>query len=463
MPEKIDWSLKKVLVKEDLDLSNHSGDSFLAWRRQFNNFLRESGADRAQIAWEAKWAALESCMCSTTFKKVEALRMQLPVDERENMARILQALTEIAGASDNVWIHRHKFNKFCQKENQTFKQFYSELITLAGLCRFDENICAEDKQKVIDLFLLNKIVFDIKDNAAKKKLLEEKELTLVKAINLVETYEEVQKAEETISFAPTVCSAKNPKRNDKSAKLGYSSKKQFAKTKSEFSQIICTKCGYTHRFQQTCPARDKKCNYCDVIGHFEKVCYKKARNANNAAKYHAMKTSGAIVASMETKTEMVNIHVHTDLGGDRVVKFMIDTGSDWTVVGFKDLNLFGIHEQNLKKPTKEMKATITATSQTMVPRGYVDAVLKYGGKETSSKLVVFENVQTPLLGINVLKTLGIVQINTDSENLLEAHANQVVVPFGVGKVFLSSHVTRCDKDVVAKDEKTLIKQQLLNQ
>ena len=115
-PPTINWSLKKILVREDLYLSSQAGEAFLTWKRQFTNFLRESGASREGVPWEAKWAALESCVTAQTFKKIEALRRQLPEDYREKVDNILAAVTEVAGATENLWIHGHKFNEFHQKK-----------------------------------------------------------------------------------------------------------------------------------------------------------------------------------------------------------------------------------------------------------------------------------------------------------------------------------------------------------
>ena len=49
MALSINWSLLKVFVKEDLDLTVHSGEAFLPWRRQFNNSVREAGIKAAAI------------------------------------------------------------------------------------------------------------------------------------------------------------------------------------------------------------------------------------------------------------------------------------------------------------------------------------------------------------------------------------------------------------------------------
>ena len=119
-PSTINWSLKKILVRGDIDLSSQAGKVFLTWKRQFTNFLRESGTSREGVLWEAKWSALESCVTAQTFKKIEALRRQLPVDDREKVDSILAAVTEVAGATENLWIYRHKFNECHQKSNQPF-------------------------------------------------------------------------------------------------------------------------------------------------------------------------------------------------------------------------------------------------------------------------------------------------------------------------------------------------------
>ena len=171
----------------------------MTWKRLFTNFLLESGASREGVPWEAKWAAFESCVTAQTFKKIEALRRQLPVDDHEKVGSILAAVTKVAQATANLWIHRHKFNECYKKSNQPFKLFCSELVILSSLCKHDKELCDADKQKLIDLLLLNKIIFSIQDRAAQNKLFEEKKLNLTKAIKIIEAYEEIQKTEETFA------------------------------------------------------------------------------------------------------------------------------------------------------------------------------------------------------------------------------------------------------------------------
>ena len=109
----IDWSLRKVFVKEDLDLTVHSGEAFLSWRQQFKNFVQEAGI-KAAIPWESQLAALEACVTTTTFSKIQAIQSQLPADQRKNLDTLLEATATLAQAADNVWLHRHAFDAYRQ-------------------------------------------------------------------------------------------------------------------------------------------------------------------------------------------------------------------------------------------------------------------------------------------------------------------------------------------------------------
>ena len=115
MAPKIDWSLKKTIMKLDLDLNVHKGPQFDAWKRQVQGLFRESGANEEGITWDARYTLLESTCESATFQKIEALRLQLPTAERENINRLLDKISTVAAETENIWIHRHKFHEMKQR------------------------------------------------------------------------------------------------------------------------------------------------------------------------------------------------------------------------------------------------------------------------------------------------------------------------------------------------------------
>ena len=213
MAPSIDWSLRKVFVKEDLDLTVHSGEAFLSWRRQFNNFVREAGIKATAIPWESQLAALIACVTTTTFSKVQAIQSQLRADQRKNLDALLEATATLVQVADNAWLDRYVFDAYSQLPDQTFKKFYAEIVKLASLCQFDKDFCDADKIRVVDQLLLMKIVFGSNDISAQRKLIEETDLTLASAIRIMETFKLLQKTADifTETTGPSVQYVKRTK------------------------------------------------------------------------------------------------------------------------------------------------------------------------------------------------------------------------------------------------------------
>ena len=95
----------------------------------------------------------------------------------------------------------------------------------------------------------------------------------------------------------------------------------------------------------------------------------------------------------------------------KVMRFVVDTGSDWCVIDPQNLRELGLTPSCLQTPTAEMSNTVTATGEQMLPDGYIDARFSDGSKQADSKLVVFKNIKTLLLSVDVLQQLKIVVIH----------------------------------------------------
>ena len=129
MPPKIDWSVKKEnFVKQDLDLEKVNAEEFRCWKTEINHYLRECGATQDGINWESRQAALQNCINRKSVTKFEAVCEQLPVADRQDIDRIIEALERVAGAADNIWISRHRFEQCNQRPDQSFSAYYSDLL-----------------------------------------------------------------------------------------------------------------------------------------------------------------------------------------------------------------------------------------------------------------------------------------------------------------------------------------------
>ena len=119
-------------------------------------------------------AALEACVTSATFEKITAAQLQLPHEQRQNIDAVLDVIATVAKAKDNVWVYRKAFDAYKQQTDQTFKQFYADIVKLAYMCEFDE----DDKIRAVDQCLLMKLVLYTSDLTAQRKLMEVPDLDL---------------------------------------------------------------------------------------------------------------------------------------------------------------------------------------------------------------------------------------------------------------------------------------------
>ena len=209
MAPKIDWSLKKTIIKCDLDLNVHKGPQYDAWKRQVKGLFRASGANEEGISWDDRYTLLESTCEGATFQKIDALRLQLPVGDQENVEKLLDQISTIAAESENIWIHRHKFHEMKQGPDQSLSAFYSDLVNEINMCKFDQDFCDRDKQRVINLMLLFKLVFNSFNSKSRSKLFEEKKLTLEKAVQIIENQEALEKTENIFDGQTRVCTSRS--------------------------------------------------------------------------------------------------------------------------------------------------------------------------------------------------------------------------------------------------------------
>ena len=130
----------------------------------------------------------------------------------------------------------------------------------------------------------------------------------------------------------------------------------------------------------------------------------------------------------------------------------------------------------MKKPTTELKDTVKASGEKMALKGYVYARFYFGQSYVDSKLVVFRDIKTLLLSIDVAKKLNIVYINTKGSpehpefepKKYAAGATQnpksILTPFNKGKIFLNCE-TRCSSSTIDPERAhiKLLKLQILQE
>ncbi|KAK3739349.1 hypothetical protein RRG08_041669 [Elysia crispata] len=157
----------------------------------------------------------------------------------------------------NETFERYKFNKRNQGEHESIYQFVTALKTLAATCNF----C--DFMK--DSLLRDRLVTGVFSGDTRKRLLEQRKLTLSAAVDICRALEASKS--QLKEMEPSVSQA-----TESLNKVAFKVKGSRPE-KSSFTKSTCKFCGGDHSFVKSkCPAYGRNCGNCGGRDHFAKVC-----------------------------------------------------------------------------------------------------------------------------------------------------------------------------------------------
>ncbi|KAK3732969.1 hypothetical protein RRG08_002577 [Elysia crispata] len=157
----------------------------------------------------------------------------------------------------NETFERYKFNKRNQGEHESIDQFVTALKTLAATCNFCD--CMKDS------LLRDRLVTDVFIGDTRKRLLEQRKLTLSAAVDICRALEASKS--QLKEMEPSVSQA-----TESLNKVAFKVKGSRPE-KSSFTKSTCKFCGGDHPFVKSkCPAYGRNCGNCGGRDHFAKVC-----------------------------------------------------------------------------------------------------------------------------------------------------------------------------------------------
>ena len=106
MARSTDWSLKKVFVREKLDLSAHTGELFCYGKHNLRVLLGNLALNLRKSLERLKWQSFEACITSATFGKITAAQLQLSCEQPQNIDAVLDVIATLFKTRDNVWVYR---------------------------------------------------------------------------------------------------------------------------------------------------------------------------------------------------------------------------------------------------------------------------------------------------------------------------------------------------------------------
>ena len=176
--------------------------------------------------------------------------------DKQKIQPVLTKFQEYCEPRRNIPFERYLFNKRIQEPGETYDQYLTELRKIAEGCEFD-NITPDE-------ILRDRLVFGIRDNKVRERLLRESGLSLKKTDEICRASESMQKQMKIVrdKLDLPVNAVSKDKYQKKTGKRVTKGNKE------------CGNCGQRHDTsrRENCPAYMKECRQCGKLSHWARKC-----------------------------------------------------------------------------------------------------------------------------------------------------------------------------------------------
>ena len=238
------------------------------------------------------------------------------------------------------------------------------------------------------------MVFGVRDERIKERLLRETYLTLVKAMSICRA-SEVSKAQ-----LQTMSTSSNP---GTSTEVHVIKRRQADKYKAkENTKLIrdCKYCGKTHEAKK-CPAFGKVCSQCQRRNHFALVCKSKVVQAidyDDRDVENELFIGLLFIGDIQYKWQ-----ADVSLNGTRI-RFKLDTGAQANVLPYQVYSKFA-----RSVPMKPTNFVLTAFGNSKVwPMGTVVLTHTSGDERHAVSFYIVDNIKSAILGQDACGRLKLV-------------------------------------------------------
>ncbi|CAB3245113.1 unnamed protein product [Arctia plantaginis] len=168
----VEYKMPKGLNLDNID------NCYPQWQRfkqSFRTFIMAAGVEK--FSETRKAAILLNCIGQ---QAQELYFNVLKIDEKAKLEDVLDVFENYFKPKQNDVINTYNFNKRTQEEGESFDAFYTAIRKMAENCNF-----GDQKERMIR----DRIVIGVKEQRMQQKLLEVKDLTMNKAVDICRSAE----------------------------------------------------------------------------------------------------------------------------------------------------------------------------------------------------------------------------------------------------------------------------------
>ena len=256
----------------------------------------------------------------------------------------------------SITYERHKFNTRNQEEDEAIDNYVTVLRTLAAACEFST---------LEDSLIRDRIVYGVRSQTLKERLVRETELTLEKAINICKATEASKEQIRSLGDGkPNNIDALKKKSFKKTWKSKSDrDRTQESKHERNFkrkSDKNCGNCGRKHP-PKACFAYGKRCNRCQKLGHFQSYCrskpveelYYENSDSENSSE-HGIDMVGSREPQTNTHEEHATIRIN-----NKPLTVKLDSGAETNIIRKEEFHRL-VPKRRRKQKLKESTAKLTA-------------------------------------------------------------------------------------------------------
>jgi len=218
---------------------SNTADDWRRFKEQYENY--EMAADLADKSQEIRAAVFLTCVGNDAYDVYRAFEFDPPGD-RKKLDPIIAAFEKFCVVAVIVTYERYVFNKRMQDSGERFDTFLGDVRRLARSCQFEG---------VKESMIRDRIVVGIRDENTRHKLLQIRDLTLAKAIDVCKASEAAGKQLKVMTNADEVqslrsTSTSNYQRRNRGKSRGREPRHDLKQRRDKSATRPCKYCDRKH-------------------------------------------------------------------------------------------------------------------------------------------------------------------------------------------------------------------------